>query len=225
MRNLLILGTLIFSALGGIGLGSPASKILQLPDGTLSGKIYSNDALELRYEVPSGWIATADPRGPVSLDSRMPDGPVNQCSKVLLSLHTPEQAEGRFSSMATLFAIDPGCFSGAKFPQSLKDKNKILKFADQIVKSFSNTPYISRNGADVDAVRSGGRLVIILTGGDVIKSAEGRDQATKEPLHVNTLFSLTESKGYWVAWTALADDPSREQLKNTNISFKDPPSR
>src|SRR5438309_107503 len=91
MRNLLIFVALFFSALRGIGLGGRGSKISELPDGTLSGKVYSNDALGMRYEIPSGWIATADPKGPVSLDSRKPDGPVNQCSKVVLALHAPER--------------------------------------------------------------------------------------------------------------------------------------
>jgi hypothetical protein len=153
MRNPLVLVALIFSALGAIALGSSGSKISQLPDGSLSGKIYSNEALGLRYDVPSGWVATADPKGPVSLDYRRPDGPANQCSKILLSLHAPQQSEGRFNSTATLLVIDPSCFSGTKFPKSLEDKNKILKFADKIVKAFSNTPYISRNGADIDASR------------------------------------------------------------------------
>jgi hypothetical protein len=220
MRNLVILVALIFLALGATGFGSFRSKISQLPDGTMSGKTYSNDALGLRYEAPTGWIATADPKGPVSLDYREPDGSANQCSKVLLSLHAPQQAEGRFNSMATLFAIDPACFSGAKFPKSLEDKNKIQKFADKIVKAFSNTPYISRNGADVDAVRATGRLIIILTGEEVIDAVESRDQATKEQLHVNTLFCLAESNGYWVAWTALADDSSRAEMKNSNVQFK-----
>jgi hypothetical protein len=35
------------------------------------------------------------------------------------------------------------------------------------------------------------------------------DQTKKEQLHVNTLFSLMEHN----AWAAVADDPSKEQLK------------
>jgi hypothetical protein len=221
MRNLLIFVALFFSALRGIGLGGRGSKISELPDGTLSGKVYSNDALGMRYEIPSGWIATADPKGPVSLDSRKPDGPVNQCSKVVLALHAPERGDRRFNSTATVLAIDPGCFPGAKFPRSLKDKAKILMFAHKIVNAFSNTPYISRDGADVDAMPLGGRLAIVLTGNDVINKVDGHDEATKEQLHVNTSFNLTEANGYWVAWTARADDASREEMKNSNISFKE----
>ncbi len=201
------------------GLGSPGSKISQLPDGILSGKIYSNNALGLRYDVPSGWIATPDPKDPVSLDSRDPDGPVNRCSKVLLSLHAPEPAQGQFNSSITLLAIDPGCFPGAKFPKSLKDKKQIQEFAHKIVNSFSHTPYISRDGADIDSSLQAGRLAIFLTGADLVNALDG--QATKEPLHVNRLLGMVESNGYWVAWANLADDSTKAELqKRDDLQFK-----
>jgi hypothetical protein len=218
LRNLVFFA-LIFPALGATGFGSPGSKISQLPDGIMSGRVYSNNALELRYEIPNGWIATADPNGPVTLDNRGSDGPVNQCSKVLLSLHAPEQAKGQFNSTVTLLAIDPGCFPGAKFPKSLKDKKKIREFAHQIVNAFSHTSYISRNGADFDADIQAGRLAIWLTGDELINALDG--QATKEPLHVNRLLGLVESNGYWVAWATLVDDSTKAELQKRNdLQFK-----
>ena len=224
MRNLAILVTLTFLAFGTSGLGSPRPKTSQLPDGTLAGNIYSNDALGLSYEFPNGWTATADPKGPVTLDFRKPDGPVNQCSKVLLSLSAARQAEGKFNSVATLLAIDPGCFSGVEFPHSM-DKGKIQKVADKIIRSFSNTPYISPDGAYVVGYWSQGRVIVHLTGGVVVNAVEGRHPATREPLHLNISFIFTESNGYWVAWAYLADDPSAEVLKNTTVKFKDAPTQ
>lgn len=220
MRNLLILIAVFSSTLGAVGRGSPRSKISQLPDGTLSGRSYSNDALGLRSQIPTGWIANAGPKVQVPLDDQKPDGPVNQCSKVLLWLNAPQQHEGKFSSIAAIFAIDPGCFPGAKFPKSLEDKKKILKFTDRIVKSFANTPFISHKGADVDAFREAGLLIIQLSGDEVINAVNGLDPATKEPLHVNISFCLAESNGYWVAWTVVADDPTAEELKKWNVQFK-----
>ena len=235
MRNVLILLALTLSTLVAIGFAPPGSKISQLPDGTMSGNVYSNDALGLRVKIPDGWIATADPKGPVELDARTMDGPVNQCSRILLSLNAPRPAEDRFGSVADLLVIDPGCFSDAKFPTS-PDKKKVLQFAGKIIKFFRNTPYISPGGADVDAERTkcfdpsyspcryggGGFVTIFLTGETNINAFA--DQTKKEPLHVNTLFSLTEYNGYWIAWTALADDPSKEQLKkNAKVQFKDAP--
>ena len=65
-------------------------------------------------------------------------------------------------------------------------------------------------------------MTIFLTGETNINAFA--DQTKKEPLHVNTLFSLTEYTGNWIAWTALADDPSKEQLKkNAKVQFKDAP--
>jgi hypothetical protein len=231
MRNLLVSTSLFLPFFVSAGASAPGSKISTLADGSLSGNVYSNDALELRNEVPRGWIATADPKGQLNLDSRELDGPVNRCSKILLLVHAPEAPEGGFTSAATLFAIDPGCFpdikfpkspkdKSVKFPESAKDKQKIVEVADKFVKSFSHTPFISRNGADVDATRAGGRLIIILTG-DEVMDAVGGSPATKGPLHVNMLFTLMESNGYWVAWAAVVDDASKELLKNTKMSFKD----
>ena len=220
MRNLLILFTLFFPALAAVGAGAHGTKISQLADGKISGKTYSNNALDVRSEIPSGWVAYADPKGPVSLDSQEPDGPVNRCSKVLLSLHPAQPGEGGFNSTATLFAVDPRCFSDAKLPKALEDRKKILKFAGKIVKAFSNTPYITQKGADVDADRVGGRLIIILKGERVINAVEGSDQSTHKAVHVNTLLTVMESNGYWVVWSASVDDASRETLKNTNMSFR-----
>jgi hypothetical protein len=214
MRNLLILVALMFS---------PVSKISQLPDGIMSDNVYSNTALGLRFEIPTGWIATADPRGPVTLDDRHPDGPVNQCSRILLSLHDEEKAKGQFNSTATLFAVDPACFPNAKFPKSLKDKKGIQEFARKIVNSFSHTPYISRNGADIDADTKSGLLFILLTGEDSINAVEEGDHATTQPLHVNKLLFFTKSNRYWVVWAVQADDATKAELaKRNGLQFKVP---
>jgi hypothetical protein len=58
---------------------------------------YSNKALGLRFEVPDGWVWTADPKGPIEVGFRTQDGPVDQF-KILLSIQAPHPVEGRFSS-------------------------------------------------------------------------------------------------------------------------------
>jgi hypothetical protein len=215
LRNLLIL---LFSALGIIALASPKSRLSQLPDGLLSDNIYSNSALGLRYGVPPGWVAVADPKYPVKIDERDPDGPENQCSKVLLSLRAPEQDpeqnKAHFNSTITVLAIDPRCFPGAKFPKSVKDREKVREFARKIVNSFSHTAFISRDGADIDADRKGVRLFIWLTGADFINAPDG--QAMKGPLRVNKFLGLVEANGYWVAWADLADDATKAELQKRN---------
>lgn len=220
MRNLLLPATLTFFALGAVSLGAPASKISQLPDGALSGNIYLNDALGLSFNFPGGWTATPDPKGPVNLDYRKPDEPANQCSKILLSLQASRQIEGRFNSTATLFVIDPGCFSSTEFPHSL-DKAKIQKLADKIIKTYSHSPYISPYGAFVVGDLSQGHVVIELTQRFVINALVGHPAAKKEPLNVNMSIVLEESNGNWVAWAYVADDPSAEELKKAKLEFKD----
>lgn len=229
MRNLLIFAVLAFFTFGAFGRGSFKSKILQLPDGVLSADIYSNDALGLRYEIPNGWTVTADPKGPVGLDYRKPDGLANRCTKVLLRLDAPHPKEGRFNSIATLLAIDPGCFPGTEFPYTWKEKEKIEKVTDKIIKAFENSPYFSPYSVTIFADRSRKDHVIIrLTGGVIINAIneiDGHPSPMKEPLTVNTSFALAETKGYWVAWAYLADYSSTEVLKNVKITFKDDPSQ
>ena len=221
MRNLLLSVTLAFIALGAVGQSSSTSKISQLPDGVLSGSIYSNDVLGLSFEFPSGWTVKADPKDPVRLDDRKLDEKANVCSHILLSLWAPHRVEGRFPSTATLFVIDPECFPGTEFPRSLEEKDKIRKIADKIIKPYSHTPYFSPYRVTIGAYSSQGRVIILLTGGLIINAVEGRHPATKEPLKMNTLFSFMESRGYWVAWAYLADDPSAEELKNVKLEIKD----
>lgn len=234
MRNVLILIALTLSPLGAVGIDSTGPKISQLPDGKLSGNVYENFALGLKYEIPDGWIATADPKGPVELDARTADGPVNQCSRILLSFHARNSVEGRFGSTSDLFVIDPKCFPDAEFPTST-DKKKVMQFAGQIIKYFRNTPYILPSGADVDAHRAkcvdptyapckyarGGLVTIYLTAETYINAFA--DQTRKERLHVNTLLSLTQYGDYWVARTAVADDPSKQELQNGKVQLKDAP--
>jgi hypothetical protein len=220
MRIPLLFLTLTFSL---AAHAAHKSKLSQLPDGILSGNTYSNVALEMRYDIPCGWTATL-PHGQLQLDDRSPDAPVNQCTKVLLLMQAPEKEKGQFNSTITLFAIDPGCFPGMKFPKSLKDRQKIQEFARKIVNFFAHTPYISSNGADIDAGDQAGRLGIWLTGSDVINAPDGQtidSQTTKEPVRVNKLLALVESNGYWFAWANLADDATKAELQQRNdLQFK-----
>jgi hypothetical protein len=177
----------------------------------------------LSYEFPKGWTPIVDSKHFPPVDSRKPDGIANQCSKVLVWIQAPGKVEGRFSSIATLLAIDPGCFPGAVFPKSLSDKGKINKFADKIIKPYANTPFFSPYGATVSiAFSPKGRAMMRLTGGVILNAIEGRPAPAKEPLNANTSFALTESNGYWIAWAYLADEPSANELRNdVKISFED----
>jgi len=220
MRRLLLSLTLSFFALEAVILDAQPSKISQLADGILSGNSYSNDDLGLRIEFPDGWKTTLSPKNPTMLDYRKPDELANLCSKVLLSLQAPHPVEGRFNSMAILFAIDPGCFSGTEFPRAL-DKAKIQKLADKIIKTYSHSPFISPYGAFVVGDLTQGRVVIRFTQGFIINAIVGHPATKKEPLNVYASIDLTESNGYWIAWAYIADESSAGELKKATLEFID----
>jgi hypothetical protein len=221
VRSVLILITLILSPVGAVG-GSHKPSISELPDGTLSGNTYVNDAVGLKFEIPRGWIATADPKGPVNLDSKDPDGPVNRCSKILLSIKTANKAQSKFRSTQVIFAVDPRCFPGEKFPRSI-DRDKVMKFGGYIGKAFLNTPFISKHyGFDVGADPLEKQPIVSLTGSDDIDAGEGNDDATLTELtHVNRLLAVAESNvnPLWVVWGGVTDDAAKEELQHTNIQF------
>jgi hypothetical protein len=206
---------------GAVG-GSHEPSISELPDGTLSDNTYVNDAVGLKFEIPKGWTAMADPKGPVNLDSKDPDGPVNRCSKILLSIETLNKAQGKFRSTQTIFAMDPRCFPGEKFPHSM-DKGKVMKFGRYIGKAFLNTPFISKHyGFDVGADPAGKQLIVSLTGSDDIDAGDGSENATLTELtHVNRLLAVAESNvnRLWVVWGVVSDDAGKEELQHTNIQF------
>lgn len=222
MRSISIAVMLAICVTGASAQKPSRSLISQLPNGTLSGNTYTNDAVALTYEFPAGWTATPDLKDPAKIDFRHREGIANQCSKVLVSLAAPGKAEGRFNSIAMLLAIDPACFSGTTFPRSLEEKDKIRKVVNKIVKPFSDTPFISPYDNMVHPFGSQGRVIIELTGALIINAYEGQPAAKKEPLRVHTSFTFTESTGYWVAWAFLADDSSTEELKNVKVVFKNP---
>jgi len=222
VRHSAIALILAILAAGAFGQGSSKSQISQLPDGTLSGDTYTNDAVGVSYEFPNGWTATADVKGPTRIDVRHPRALANQCSKVLLSLNAPGKVSGRFSSFAILLAIDPACLSGPPFPQSVSESEKIKKVAQKIAKAFSDTPYVSPFGNTVHPFDSQGRLTIRLTAAVIINAIEGEPAPRKEPLRVQTSFTFTELNGYWVAWAFIADDNSAAELQSVKVVFKNP---
>jgi hypothetical protein len=224
MRRLLLAVNLTLVALGAFGQESSKSNVSQLPDGTLSGDTYTNDAVGLSYQFPNGWAATPDPKGPTTIDPRGSKKVANQCSKVLLRLSPLSKTEGRFSATAILIAIDPSCLGAPTFPQSLEQTDEIVKVAEKIGKSFNYTPFLSPYGNTVHPLNSQGRVIIQLLGGLVINALE-RPANSKEPLDVKTSFTFTEANGRWVAWAYTADDPSTEELKNVKVMLKDAPPR
>jgi len=95
-----------------------ANRIAQLSSGTVSGKMYHNVELGLRYELPNGWVV-GDPSGPSEADHQFvwtddPSAKVapkepSRCAKNLLFVteHPEGMAVNGFNSLASVIAIDP----------------------------------------------------------------------------------------------------------------------
>jgi len=222
MRKEILAAAFALFAVAAIAKTKPSAKIAALPQGKLAGHVYTNEALGITYEYPSDWNASTDPKETIDLDPEHPDGPAVQCSRVLLWLEAPKKAEGRFSGMAALIAIDSGCFTNVQFPQSALDKQAIDDVVDVLIKHYKRSPFFSPYGVKFYASAPQGRMQILMTGGMVINAIEskiGEPAAAKEPLDVSTSFFVVESKGFWIARAYVADDPSKQEIEQSKLSL------
>jgi hypothetical protein len=217
MRGPLTVAALHLLALTGATLGHSQQTISQIPPGTVSEAAYSNPGFGITWLIPAGWTAKIDPTYVEELDPDHPDGRARKCSRVLVWLRAPQISEDRFASMAALIAIDPHCLSHAQFPRSVLDKERIDDVVDAILKNFKRSPFFSPYGVKTIAFPStdGGRsgIDILMSGTMTINAESGHPAATKVPLDVNTLFSVTEYGSYWLAAAYVADGPSTDELK------------
>ena len=217
MRNVLMALLASLVSLGTAVQQPSKLQLSQIPNGTISGNSYVNDALGLSYRIPDGWKGDPDPKG-IPLDWRGPDKPANKCSKILLWLAPVSKVEGRFSPLATVFAADPACLGVAGFPQTLEHVKEINKVAKKIGDTFNYTPFMSPHGNTIHSFSSEGRVIIQAEGGMVINANEDRTKA-KEPLEVETSFRFTETGGLLIVWAYLADKPAAEFLKPLQVTF------
>lgn len=227
MRTGILVVALALIAVAATAKTKPSVKIAALPQGKLAGHVYINEALGITYEYPSDWSASTDSKETIALDPNHPDGAAIQCSKVLLWLKAPSQSEGRFSAMAALIVIDPGCLTVVRFPQSVFDKQGINDVIDVVIAHFKHSPFFSPYGVKTYAFAPEDRMQLLMTGGmtiNAIGSAPGHPAPAKEPLGVHTSFLVVQSHGFWIARGYVADDPSEQQLKLEKLSIIDSPA-
>lgn len=208
--RLLILMVVCFST---VAVAAAKPKLSEIPDGSISGDVYSNEALGIKLHIPEGWTADTDGEVPNGLDFHWDKHPDRQCVKVLVDFGIPGLVHHDYRSTGSVFVLDPGCFPDAKYPQAL-DRGQFRDFAGKIIHAFSKSPYIAPDGADIGDLQNGKFIFVILTGSDSITLADG------SPLHENMLFELVEFNGYWVCWGARADDERVAQLKNLTDGLK-----
>jgi hypothetical protein len=205
-------------ALAGHGLAAHRVKISDLANGELTGNVYLNSALGIRMEFPTGWVVSTEFEDAAWLQRVKTDGPPGECLKGLLTAYSQQQP-GRTAAQE-VFAMDSSCFSGLKFPKSEKDKKGVIKFAEKIIKAFGHAPFFSDNGADIDANRENGVIIVRLTGNQIVDAPKNGNQATEKPARVYMALSVAESKGYWLAWAGWTSDPSGGELNKVNLQLE-----
>jgi hypothetical protein len=216
MRLKIIAAVLFCASVGAFGQSLRVTGLSQLPDGTLSGNAYSNDALGVIFHFPAGWTANLDSGHSVSF-GKDPDGPANRCTRILLRFQAPRKIKGWFIAWGILFAIDPACLGVGPFPVSADPKNaaQINDFAEKIFGLYHPAPFFPPGGFDVFANRDearNGPVIVYLEGKGYRNIDETDPSIKKTPVSVSTLFSLTKAPQLWVGWAEMDDDRSKADM-------------
>jgi hypothetical protein len=211
------------------GVPPSSDRIGQLDTGTISGNTYKNDALGFNYEFPEGWVvnekAVQDKVIEAGHQFAWGNSPsaareheaVQRCSRVLLMVTKfPEGAKTEeVNPLVVVLAVDLACSPGAHFPESLEDHEGIKEIAQQLVRSFAGTPFISRGNNSVKAFVAQGHVMLDISGAFQV-SPPGR----KTPLDVFTSMEVTELNGYLVGWGFMSGSQSGlQELKTTKTAF------
>jgi hypothetical protein len=214
--------------------GTPAvmpssSRIGELEAGSVSGNSYKNDALGFTYEFPAGWVvnekAVQDKVIETGHQLAWGNSPsaaheheaFQRCGRVLLMV--TEFAEGakndEFNPLILVLAVDLACSPGAQFPKSLDDRDGIKQVAQQLVRSFAGTPFISKGKNPVDAFMIQGHVMLEISGTFQVNLPGGNT-----PADVFTSIDVTELNGYLVGWGFMSGSQSGlQELKTTKRLF------
>lgn len=120
-------------------------------------------------------------------------------------------------STSQLLALNPQCLPDATFPKE-NQQPAVFAFANALLAIFKGTIYVPPSGVDVGGQHVSQHQFVFLQGAG-FRGVEAT--SPKKDIHVNSLISMTESAGYWVAWVTLADDQGKKDLIRSNIQFKE----
>lgn len=204
--------------------------ITRISDGQVSGNVYRNQELGLRYEFPSGWIvndkatqakAIADQRQFVWADDNRGTGGGNPtpCSKGLLLLtRRPEGmlADG-FNSLGFLIAANPRCLPGVAFPTTVKDHDAIEKIGSNLGIYFKAQEGTVASPGRVRAFDVGGRIMLEVSQTFQINSHRPGNAIYQS---VNSSVLIMQSGDYWIMLMCVtADAPDMQKLRTSKIFF------
>jgi len=206
-----------------------SNRIDQLSAGVVSGNAYKNDALGFTYEFPAGWVvndkAIQDKVIEAGHQFAWGDSPsaarehavVQQCARALLmATKYPEgtKTEG-YNPLITVIAVDSACFPSAHFPSSIDDHHAIKEVAQQLVRSFAGTRFVSKGNNSVTAFLVQGHVMLDISG-----SFQVNPPGSNTSLEIYTSFDVTQLNGYLVGWCfASGSQVGLQELKKTKIAF------
>jgi hypothetical protein len=207
-----------------------SSRIGQLDTGTISANIYKNDALGFTYEFPADWVvnekAVEDKVIEAGHQFAWGNSPsaereheaFQRCGRVLLmAKEFPDEVKTEeVKPLIIILAMDSACSPATHFPKSLHDTEGIKETAQQLVRSFAGTPFISTGSYPVKAFMVQGHVILDISTAFQV-SSPGRNAL----LDVFTSIDATELKGYLVGWGFRSGSQSGlEELKTTGkIAF------
>jgi hypothetical protein len=204
-------------------------RILQLSQGTISGKRYANSELGFGYQLPDGWSVN-EQETVVAHRFAWVDEPSaktqtalpSQCSKRLLFVtkHPEGMRLNSFDPMALLIAVDPNCFPAIPYPKSPADRETAQRSASQILSHLQTPGSVVRAPARVRVFDNGGRVMLEVSRPLSISTNE----ATLTTLqNVNRSVLMMPAGGYWVIWIFVSgEDAEMDRLKATKIFFDVP---
>ena len=140
-----------------------------------------------------------------------------QCGRVLLmSTKYPEGTKTEeYNPLVIVIAVDSACSPGAHFPSSIDDHDAIKEAAQQLVRSFAGTPFVSKGNNSVRAFVVQGHLMLDISG-----SFQVNPPGRNSPLDIYTSIDVTQLNGYWVGWGFVSGSQSGlQELKKTKIAF------
>jgi len=206
-----------------------SNRIGQLSAGVVSGNTYKNDALGFTYEFPAGWAvndkAIQDKVMEAGHQFVWGDSPsaarehtaFQQCGRVLLmATKYPEgtRTEG-YNPLIIVIAFDSACSPGAHFPSTIDDHDAIKGAAQQFVRSFAGTPFVSKGNNSVGAFVVHGHVMLDISG-----SFQVTPPGSNTPLDIFTSIDVTQLNGYWVGWGfASGSQSGLQEMKNAKIAF------
>lgn len=207
----------------------PSGRIKDLSPGAVSGNNYTNGTLGLTYQFPAGWYvadkATQEKIIETGHEAAWGNSPsaarehevVQNCMKVLLwtnkypaGTHTEDG-----NPLIVVYAADPDCFPGTKFPTSSDDEETIRQVAQAMVRAFQDTPLMGQGSMKLGTLMGQGHLFLEVSGVSQV-SVPGRSA----PLELHNSIMFTSVNDFWVIWFfSSRSEAELQELKNSKITF------